>query len=76
MSAYLDLVDAVDLVRSLAQVTVEDNVIETKLQTSEGIAAAAFTNGTIAIHKDAIVFRFYYVAAKLIEQSVAGNAFG
>lgn len=70
MSAYLDLVDAVDLVRSLAQVTVDDNIIEMKLQASAGRAAAAFNIGTIAIPKDAIVFRCYYVAAKLIEQSV------
>ena len=68
-SAYLDLVDAIDLAQSLAQVTVDDAVVEMKLQASAGKATADFNVGTIAVVKDSIVFRCYYVAAKLMEQS-------
>lgn len=69
MSAYTNLDDAVELVQSLAQVEIDDAVIELKLQASAGKAGAAISIGDETIPKDATVFRFYYVCAKLVEQS-------
>lgn len=70
-TAYTALADARAIVLQLTSVETTLNlIVDLKLQASAGTATKATTLGTTTIDPGAIIYRFYYVAAKMVEQSL------
>jgi hypothetical protein len=70
MSIYTAIADALDFVYQLTQLSDIDLIVAQKLWASAGKCGVAFTDETGAtVNAGTPVFRFYFVAAKLVEQS-------